>query len=358
MIRILADEKVLFADPLLALGGRAELTLAPAAEITRERLLSLGVQALVVRSTIRVDEDLLAGSPVEFVGSATIGTDHVDLAHLARAGIAFAAAPGSSADSVAQFTVALLAIAACRRDQRLSGATLAVVGCGAIGSRVARAAERLGMTVLRHDPPLAEAGGRGFVDREALAEADYLSLHVPLESTGPHPTRRLVDDRFLAGLRKRPVLINTSRGEVVDEEALARALDTGGLGGAVLDVFVGEPRPDPLLLRRISIASPHVAGRSLEGLAANTRVVARALARHFGAPDPESPALPPAPILDLPGDAGPAELARRAWDLESVSESLRGDPSRFLELRDRLPLRRDLGRHGGEAAARFAALFD
>jgi len=266
--------------------------------------------ALVVRSVTRVDERLLSASKVRFVGTATSGTDHVDTAYLASQGIAFASAAGSNARPVAEYVLTAILLLAHRHRFDPREKTLGVVGVGQVGSIVADWAQRLGMTVLRCDPPLAEARdvrpprrepkeprGRDPGEPRALparrdaavpadgrpecadgppnptdwitpagllAASDIVTLHVPLTSSGPHKTAGMVDAAWLAAMRPGAFLINTSRGGVVSEPALHDALAAGRLGGAVCDVWLNEPHVDASLVARCEIATPHIAGHTLE----------------------------------------------------------------------------------------------
>ncbi len=355
-----------------AFAGFGQVTLLPGEEITPAALA--GTDVLLVRSVTRVDEALLGNSPVRFVGSATIGTDHVDRAYLDEAGIPFAHAPGSNAQSVVEYVLAALLAMSVRRGAVLREETVGVVGCGHVGGALASRLEALGVRVLRNDPPraaTAEAAGRphDFVPlATVLAAADVVTLHPPLTRTGPHPTHHLVGASELAAMRPGALLVNASRGAVVDNAALRDALEAGRIGGAVLDVWEREPTPDPGLLRLAAVATPHIAGYSLDGKVAGTAMLHDALAAWLGAPvtwdaervladeaaslpplAPPDPALPEAAYLDA--------LARQAYDL-------RADDARMRALLD-LPasehgaafhrLRRTYPRRFGWARHRIAA---
>lgn len=264
-----------------AFGGLGELVLLPPQEINRHRLT--GVDALLVRTDVKVDRSLLHDTGVQFVGTATIGADHIDLRYLQERGIQWANAPGSNADSVREYIIAALTTLALRGDFSLSGKTLGIVGAGNIGSRVALMARAWGMTVTQNDPPLERAtGDPRFVDIEQLMDADFITAHVPLTKEGPDPTYHLFDSARIAAMKKGSVLVNTSRGAVVDNNALYRALQSGHLAGAVLDVWEHEPRIDTSLLQSVSIGTPHVAGYSLEGKARATGMIHDAFCHHFG----------------------------------------------------------------------------
>jgi erythronate-4-phosphate dehydrogenase len=354
---ILADENIPFAQQVF--GALGEVRLIPGRGLSREALE--GAEALFVRSVTRVDVALLAGSRVRFVGTATIGTEHVDQVYLAAQGIGFASAPGCNAESVAQYMAAALAFAAGRLGRPLEGATLGIVGAGNCGSRVARVGRALGMEVLLNDPPLAEAAGRAGEYRPLaeLMRSDYLALHVPLTAEGSHATRGLIGAAQLAALKPGAVVINACRGTVVDEGALAEALERGHIGGAILDAWAGEPRIDEALLRRALIATPHIAGYSVEGKVNGTLAVYRAACAHFGVAVREPALALPAPVvprIELEAglrspDSILAELALTAYPLQRDDHDLRlaaidtATPEalgvRFDALRKRYPVRRE-----------------
>ncbi len=239
--------------------------------------------ALVVRSVTKVDADLLEGSRVRFVGTATIGMDHLDLPYLRSRGIRCVSAQGSNADAVAEYVTAALLCLAGRRSWVLRNTSLAVIGAGNIGSRVARRAAALGMEVGLCDPPLREATGNPvYQTLGEVLEADIISLHVPLTRQARYPTYRMLDGRLIARLGKRQLLINTSRGEVVVEQELKTALKRGRLGGAALDVWTREPAIDLELLETVEIGTPHIAGYSLDGKARATAMILQEFCRFFG----------------------------------------------------------------------------
>jgi len=236
-----------------------------ARELTRGQLAN--ADALLVRSVNRVDAELLRGTPVRFVGTATSGTDHVDVAYLKRAGITFADAKGANAPSVAQYVFACMALHTEKIKRPLESLRLGVVGFGHVGSLVGGIAADLGMSVIASDPPLEAKGFAGpWVPLPTLlATADIVSLHVPLESAGACPTVNLIGTTDLALMRAGAGLINTARGGVVNEADLRAALiPEPARISAYVDVWVGEPGIDIGLARLCEIATPHVAGYSIE----------------------------------------------------------------------------------------------
>jgi erythronate-4-phosphate dehydrogenase len=291
-----------------------ELRVVPTPEITQANLRD--VDAVIIRSETRVGPDLLDGTNVRFVGTATIGYDHVDLAYLQRRGIGFASAPGSNANSVAEYVATALLVWAGRRTSSLKGMTLGVVGVGNVGRRIVRVGEALGMNVLKNDPPLARTRGpQGFSDLDELMRADILTLHVPLTKTGIDATYHLFDAERLRKMKPGGVLVNTSRGAVVETGALREALQSGRLGAAVLDVWENEPNIDAALLGQVALGTAHIAGYSFDGKMNAARMMFDALCQHFAlqTPWPSINALPPAehPIITLQNDQASCEEALR-----------------------------------------------
>jgi erythronate-4-phosphate dehydrogenase len=353
-LKIVADANI----PLLveAFGPLGEVVALPADRIAPDVLRS--ADALLVRSVTRVDESLLARSPVKFVATATIGFDHVDLAYLASRGIALASAQGSNARSVAEYVLAALAVLAKRGGFSMTGQVIGIVGCGNVGGRLALMAEAIGLKVLRNDPPLArKTGDARFLPIEALADADVVTFHVPLERGGPDPTYQMISDALIARLKPGVTLLNTSRGAVAETAALKSAIAAGRLGHVVLDVWEKEPTIDLALLERVDLATPHIAGYSYDGKVNGTRMVLEALCRHFGLRrewDP-SPLMPPPanPRVRLPAELAVDEAihaaTRAAYDIEADDGRLRAivdEPPEnrgkwFDGLRKNYPVRRE-----------------
>ncbi len=290
--------------------------------------------ALIVRTRTSCDERLLAGSRVRFVATATIGFDHIDTGYLARAGIGWANCPGCNAASVAQYLRSTLLL--LQRDCGLSlpGATLGVVGCGHVGSRVCAVGRELGMRVIVCDPPvgLPDYVGMDVIEREA----DVVTFHVPLTDGGPCPTRHLADASFFARLARKPFLINTSRGPVVDNQALKWAMRHGLVRQAVIDTWEHEPLIDTELLSMVYIGTPHIAGYSADGKVNADNMAIDALCRYFGIENPGRIVPPPLPAgFVYSGD--PLQLYNPLDD----SARLKLRPDLFEDLRGNYPLRRE-----------------
>ncbi|MEX2191084.1 MAG: 4-phosphoerythronate dehydrogenase [Bacteroidota bacterium] len=249
-------------------------------EITRKALRKTDI--LIVRSETRVDKSLLEGSNIRFVGTVTIGTDHIDPDYLVSKGIAFASAPGSNANSVAEYVAAGLLTWTERTRQSLQGKTIGIVGVGNVGSKVLNVAQALGMTPLLNDPPLARRHVAGkFVPLDDLMDADFITLHVPLTRTGEDATVHLFDKKRIAGMKRGSVLINTSRGPVLETGALREALASSHLSAAILDVWEREPVIDMGLLEQVMLGTPHIAGYSLDGKLNALRMVYESVCRHL-----------------------------------------------------------------------------
>lgn len=273
------DRDIPFAGEMFS--GRAEVRLFPGDEIDTAAVRDADV--LLVRSPTRVTSDLLSGSSVRFVGTATIGYDHIDVGYLGSKGISFARAPGCNSTSVAEYVVAALLEAAGRFDLRLDRLTLGVVGVGNVGSRVAARASAMGMTVLRNDPPLErESASGGFVPMDALMEADIVTLHVPLTKSGPDPTWHLFDEKRISAMKPGSILLNTARGAVVDTAALKRSLRGGHLRAAVIDVWEGEPAIDTEALSLAAIGTAHIAGYSADAKLNGARMIYEAACEFLG----------------------------------------------------------------------------
>jgi erythronate-4-phosphate dehydrogenase len=242
-----------------------------------------GADMLLVRSVTPVNEALLAGSKVGFVASATSGIDHVDVPYLRSRGIAFADAPGSNAESVAQYVVSAVLVRLAAQERKADGLTAAIIGCGHVGSRVAAKLGSIGITCLLNDPPLQEkTGDARYVALDTALAADIVSLHVPLTDTGRHATRHLINAARLKRLRPNALLLNTARGDVIDESALLARLDEQPSMQIVIDCWHGEPNINRKLLGRAAIGTAHIAGYSYDGKLRATEMIHAAACRHFG----------------------------------------------------------------------------
>jgi erythronate-4-phosphate dehydrogenase len=350
MLRIVADANIAYARD--AFGRLGDVVTLPSSLLTAEAVR--GADLLLVRSTVKVGPALLAHSRVRFVATATIGIDHLDTAWLDGAGIRWASAPGSNADSVVQW------FAAARRVAGLSPKRVGIVGVGNVGGRIERLCRAIGDEVLRCDPPRLRREGGDFVALdELLASCDLVTLHVPLTREGEDATFHLLDERRLRRLPSGAWLINASRGEVVDGKALYAQLRDHRLGGALLDVFEDEPAPSPELVALARIATPHIAGHSLDGKANGTQMVYEAACAFLGITPLWSPrdSLPPRTSRVSVNVAGldDAEVVLEAVrggyriaDDDAALRAIAASPAdvraaAFRRYREQYPERRELG---------------
>ena len=242
---------------------------------------------LLVRSVTRVNRELLEGSRVRFVGTTTIGTDHVDLDWLEQQGIRFSAAPGCNANSVAEYVLSVLSLYAEKRGLTdWSQLSVGIVGVGNVGGELARKLERLGFDVRLCDPPRAdlEQDGPAFVSLAEAMTCDVVSLHTPLTREGDYPTFHMIGEQELDSLGANQLLINSGRGEVIDSAALQARLGRGDAPVVALDVWEQEPAIHPGLVEQVWLATPHIAGYSLEGKVQGTEIIYQALSQFLGLP--------------------------------------------------------------------------
>ncbi|MBU0677955.1 MAG: 4-phosphoerythronate dehydrogenase [Verrucomicrobia bacterium] len=303
-MKVVCASSVLFGREAFSTIG--DVTVVSDGDISRDHVRE--ANALVIRSKTVVNRQLLGGTAISFVGTATAGVDHMDLKYCSSAGIACVSAPGSNANSVAEYVVSALLCLSERYSMTLSDLTLGVVGVGEVGSRVVQKARALGMTVVQNDPPRYEReGGLDLLSLDwVLKHSDIVTIHVPLTESGPHATRHLANHRFFAGMKPGAFFIHSSRGEVVDEDALLTSLGSGALRGAVLDVFENEPRCDPRVLQACELVTPHIAGYSYDGKLKGTLAVYEQACHFYEIEpcwDPEklTPKPPPAIELDARG---------------------------------------------------------
>ncbi len=275
-LKIVADKHIPYLKGVLE--SLADITYLPAREITSSVVRD--ADALIVRTRTRCGRELLKGSKVRFIASATSGTDHLDFDYCREQGIACQNAPGCNASSVAQYLAAAFIQIAEKEQRSFNELTLGIIGVGHVGEKVRQVGESLGMNVLLNDPPRErkEKSSR-YTDLEYLLEtADIISLHVPLNRSGRDQTVGLVDRNFLKLMKPGAWLINTSRGEVgITKDLVNHSSDKN----YIFDVWENEPHLNATLLSKAMIATPHIAGYSVNGKANATRAVVRALSNYF-----------------------------------------------------------------------------
>lgn len=278
-MRIVADENIPLLDAFFAHLG--EIQRLPGRSIDRAAVAAADI--LLVRSVTPVTRELLEGSPVRFVGTCTIGTDHLDLEYFQQAGIQWSSAPGCNARGVVDYVLGSLLTLAEIEGADLTRRTYGVVGAGQVGGRLVKVLKGLGWNVLVCDPPRQKAEGGDFVSLDEIVQrCDVISLHTPLNKTGEHPSWHLFDGPRLQQLKHGSWLINASRGPVIDNAALYDVLLNREDLQAVLDVWEAEPKVDTELADLCVIGTPHIAGYSLDGRQRGTSQIYQALCAHLG----------------------------------------------------------------------------
>jgi len=355
-MKIIIDNKIPYIKG--ALEPFAEVVYLPGSATTRE--MARDADALVTRTRTLCNRELLEGSKVRFIATATIGFDHIDTQFCKSAGIAWANAPGCNAESVNQYMASALVSWSIQRGVALKNKTIGIVGVGQVGSRVAKTCEILGMTVLLNDPPRERAeDSEAFASLKSIREqADIISFHVPLNMDGIDRTFHMVDGPFLQSLAKRPLIINTCRGEVFESAAVRRAMETGEISGMIIDCWENEPGLDLDLLDLADYGTPHIAGYSKDGKANGTRASVRAISKFFGLGiddwEPSGVAMPADPVIKLDGkdqheDLLLAKVILSTYDIKNDDQALRDNPGRFEQLRGDYPLRREFDSYSIQA---------
>lgn len=338
-MKIVVDDKIPYireticqlADEVVFLSGAA-ITAADVKD----------ADVLVVRTRTRCNRQLLERSKVKLVVTATIGYDHLDTQWLDAAGIRWTNCPGCNSGSVAQYVECSLLLLEQQKGLVLRQSTIGIVGCGHVGSKVKVVAERLGMRVLVCDPPLQKANSQeptanSYVSLDEIERrCDIITFHVPLTREGQYATWHLADDDFFHRLSRVPYIINTSRGEVVDNKALLSAMEERRVRDAIIDVWENEPHPNEVLLKKVFIGTPHIAGYSADGKVNADNMVIDAICQHFSLPHPGMIAPPRLPD-DFTYSGSPLDLYNPMED----SEKLKASSSRFEQLRNNYPLRRE-----------------
>lgn len=332
------------------LDGIAEVVRLAPEEITREAVAD--ADALIVRTRTRCDASLLEGSRVGLVATATIGTDHIDKEYCRARGIEVVSAPGCNAPAVAQYVWAsILSI-----RPKVEGLTIGIVGLGHVGTIVADWARRLGVRVLPCDPPREREEARSdfwkglppvpepFVDLTTIArEADIITFHTPHTKEGLDPTHHLADEKFFNALERRSIVINAARGPIVATDAILRAIEAKKISEAVIDCWEGEPCISELLLTSAAIATPHIAGYSIEGKQRATAAALRAALRYFGAPAERIASITAPAAYNSDIHINP-EAILASYNPLADTATLRAEftPARFEQLRNTYPLRHEL----------------
>lgn len=273
-LKIVADKAIPFLEGVF--DPYADMTFLPGDKIGPEDVRDADV--LMVRTRTKCNANLLEGSKVKFIATATIGTDHIDFPYCDSKGIVVRNAPGCNAGGVMEYVFSALYGLASRKSISLQGDTIGIIGVGHVGSLIERMGRALGFKILKCDPPRAEAEGSfGFCDLEYLLQnSQIVTLHVPLDET----TRGMANSEFFSLMQPGAFFINAARGEVVCDDALKAAIPK--LGPVIIDTWNHEPDIDIDLMDKVAIATPHIAGYSYQGKQNGTAAAVRAVAHYFG----------------------------------------------------------------------------
>jgi erythronate-4-phosphate dehydrogenase len=352
-LNIVADENIPELERYFSALGTIERV--NGRQLKREQLLQADI--LLVRSVTNVDANLLAGTAVKFVATATIGTDHLDTGFMQQAGIAWASAPGCNANSVVDYVMSVL----CRMPDTLAGllngqAKLGIVGMGNVGSRLYQRLCDLSINCLAYDPLIDQARFPILTDYESVLAADVVCFHAPLTKSGEHPSFHLLSQAQLKQLKPDAVLINAGRGAVVDNQALKQVLQSGQSLSVALDVWENEPDIDTNLMACVDYVSPHIAGYSLDGKVAGTAMIYQACCRHLGLSAQRVSEEEPLLVLNLSNTDrvvdGLCEAVLAVYDVAEddrlMRETLRAQDSTseaFDQLRKQYRVRREFSRY-------------
>lgn len=347
-MKVIVDKNIPFISGVLE--QYAEVVHCEGRAITSD--IVRGADALIVRTRTQCDRALLEGSSVRFIASATIGFDHIDTKYCEANNIFWTNAAGCNSSSVQQYVAAALFHLADRDRFELAGKTIGIVGVGNVGSKVANLCNVIGMRTLLNDPPRERReGSKNFVSLETvIRESDIVTFHVPLNLEGVDKTFHMVDENLLSSFLHHQILINSSRGEVVDGDALKSALKNKILTDCVLDVWEHEPEIDRELLGLVGVVTPHIAGYSADGKANGTAMSVQAFSRFFKLDlhewYPEKVPLPVLTTLEVDCKNRSVQsvvggVVKRTYDLLADDARLRMSPATFEKQRGEYPLRRE-----------------
>lgn len=346
-MKIVADDKIPFLEG--ALEQYADIVYVPGRDITNK--IVKDADALLVRTRTKCNEELLEGTSVKFIGTATIGFDHIDTGYCEKRGIEWTNAPGCNSSSVKQYITSALLKLSHDHNFSLKDKTIGIVGVGNVGSKVESAARILGMNVMLNDPPRErKEGKKNFVLLgDILYNADVISVHVPLNLLGEDSTRHMFSEKSFKKMKKGTWFINAARGEVTDTASLKRALSRGKVR-TVIDVWENEPDIDISLMHLAFLATPHIAGYSTDGKANGTAMAVNSLCKYFGLPlkdwFPQNVPSPKEPVITIDGRGKEdfdilREAVNHTYSIEHDDIRLRLSPKDFEKQRGNYPLRRE-----------------
>jgi erythronate-4-phosphate dehydrogenase len=347
-MKIVADDKIPFLKGLLE--PFAEMVYLPGNKIDKEAIKD--ADALIVRTRTNCNEALLKDSKVKIIATATIGYDHIDTQWCEDNGILWNNAPGCNSGSVMQYIASLFVHLSQKHNFQFEDRTLGVIGVGNVGRKIVKVGEALGMRIVMNDPPYVQQHNScGYISLEGLLhEADIISLHVPLSYEGVFKTFQLINENILNKVLPGTIVINSSRGDVVDGNALLKSIESGKLQGAVLDVWENEPNIDLHLIEKLDIATPHIAGYSADGKANGTIMAVKAINNFFRFGEINFNAIqipkPLNPIIEIncKGISDQEILCRAikaTYQVKTDDNNLRNNPAGFENQRGNYPVRRE-----------------
>ena len=339
-MKVIVDDKVPYIKEILPMLG-VEAIYVPGDKITKE--LVHDADALIVRTRTKCNEELLKGSKVKFIATATIGFDHIDVTYCKQNGILWTNAAGCNSGAVEQYVHSSLLLLQRDKGLVLNNSTIGIIGVGHVGSRVCKIATQLGMNTLLYDLPRMDSGEEGFVDLSTIFEqADVITFHTPLIKEGRYSTYHMADADFFSSLKRKPFIINTSRGEVIETSSLIDALSKSMVSDVILDVWENEPNIDINLLNKAYISTPHIAGYSAEGKINATRSSLLSLCNFFKMNEIINLSLPPSPFTKgfdyYNKDYNYLEVYNPIED----SNLLKARPENFENIRSNYNFRREL----------------
>ncbi|MBQ8607989.1 MAG: 4-phosphoerythronate dehydrogenase PdxB [Bacteroidaceae bacterium] len=337
-MKVIVDDKIPYIKDFISQLAD-QVVFLPGASITSTDVED--ADALIIRTRTQCNSTLLANSRVRFIATATIGFDHIDTEYCQQNHITWVNCPGCNAKSVAQYVHSALLALQEEKGIEYKNQCMGIVGVGHVGSLICETARSLGMKILRCDPPRAALGETGFVSLEEIAhKCQIISFHTPLIKEEPYCTYHMADQTFFQSLVHKPIIINTSRGEVIETQALLTALKKRLISEAIIDVWEHEPLIDLNLLEQTFIGTPHIAGYSADGKANATRMVLEAFCHFFNIPFNKFEIK--LPSIDInQTEYRPNELKLALYDPRNDSKNLKICPMQFESLRSNYPLRRE-----------------
>ncbi|NDW18194.1 4-phosphoerythronate dehydrogenase PdxB [Dysgonomonas sp. 216] len=345
-MKIVADKNIPYLKGIAEIFG--DVTYISGSDMSQNTLKE--ADTIIVRTVTYLDKDVLENTNVKLICTATIGFDHIDTVYCAENGIRWYNAPGCNSGSVMQYIVSSLFVIAEKKGINLKEKTIGIVGVGNVGKKVARACSLLGMRVLLNDPPRQETEqSNEFVDIETIKkEADIITFHTPLTKEGRYKTLHLADDDFFNTLTKKPIIINSARGGIIDTNAIKHAIKAEKISGAIIDCWEKEPNIDTEYMHMVDIATPHIAGYSADGKANATRISLENLAHFWNLPTKGIDKVTPPEIdnssIDLRGVAPVEQVsyaALKTYNPLADQTKLLANPSAFSTLRGEYPIRRE-----------------